>query len=226
MVPHGSEASEVDIDGGKMDGFVKGAEMREKCVKSEPFCSPCDSESKNKERCDDVMGYHDAREIPNYWKYAEKYVLQDNLFESVASWSLPSHLWMVSGWSAICPHKDPNPMDCENSINPESPSHTYYGKILPGKTTYSWTDITYLLDKHGVSWGYYLLEGGEPDCELNEEVSCATHKQTRTRRASGTRCRTSPRSRKTTRRATSSRSRTSTRASRRNRNAGSRTSPG
>ena len=50
----------------------------------------------------DVMGYHDAREIPNYWAYAQNFVLQDHMFESDASWSLPAHLFMVSGWSAKC----------------------------------------------------------------------------------------------------------------------------
>ncbi len=47
----------------------------------------------------DVMGYHDAREIPNYWAYAQNFVLQDRMFEPNASWSLPSHLFMVSEWS-------------------------------------------------------------------------------------------------------------------------------
>ena len=30
---------------------------------------------------------------------------------------------------------------------------------------YAWTDITYLLHKAGVSWGYFVTPGGEPDCE-------------------------------------------------------------
>ncbi len=50
----------------------------------------------------DVMGYHDAREIPNYWTYAQNFVLQDNIFEPNSSWSWPEHLFMVSGWSATC----------------------------------------------------------------------------------------------------------------------------
>ena len=41
----------------------------------------------------DVMGYHDAREIPNYWTYAHHFVLQDHMFEPNARWSLPSHLF-------------------------------------------------------------------------------------------------------------------------------------
>jgi len=30
---------------------------------------------------------------------------------------------------------------------------------------YAWTDVTYLLHQHGVSWGYFVTPGGEPDCE-------------------------------------------------------------
>ena len=29
---------------------------------------------------------------------------------------------------------------------------------------YAWTDITYLLHKHDVSWRYYITQGTEPDC--------------------------------------------------------------
>jgi phospholipase C len=176
--PHGAEAVVEDVDGGKMDGFVKVAETRPKCEASEPFCSPCSqAELEKNARCDDVMGYHDARQIPNYWKYAEKYVLQDNMYESVASWSLPEHLYLVSGWSAVCPHGDVNPMDCANSIEPESPAHSEYGPVIPGKTTYSWTDLPYLLDKHSVSWRYFIFEGDEPDCESDEAVECVHKKQ-------------------------------------------------
>jgi phospholipase C len=176
--PHGAQAVVEDVDGGKMDGFVKVAETRAKCEASEPYCSPCSqSELEKNARCDDVMGYHDARQVPNYWKYAEKFVLQDNMYESVASWSLPEHLYLVSGWSAVCPHGDVNPMDCANSIEPESPAHSEYGPVIPGKTTYSWTDLPYLLDKHSVSWRYFIFEGDEPDCESDEAVECVHKKQ-------------------------------------------------
>ena len=60
----------------------------------------------------DVMGYHDAREIPNYWTYAHDYVLQDHMFEPNASWSLPAHLFTVSEWSATCSTRDP--FSCRN----------------------------------------------------------------------------------------------------------------
>jgi phospholipase C len=33
-----------------------------------------------------------------------------------------------------------------------------------GSYNYAWTDITYLLHRHGVSWGYFITAGREPDC--------------------------------------------------------------
>ena len=62
----------------------------------------------------DVMGYHTAAEIPNYWTYAKDFVLDDHMFEPVKSWSLPDHLYMVSAWSARC--KNRSPMSCVNNI--------------------------------------------------------------------------------------------------------------
>jgi phospholipase C len=129
------------------------------------LCEP--SEPKPQSRCDDVMGYHDAREIPNYWSYAQNFVLQDDMFESAASWSLPEHLFLVSGWSAACPNGDTDPMDCVSSLNPKRDSELQW----------PWTDITYLLYKAQVSWRYYISEGTEPDCEDDEAVTCELHHQ-------------------------------------------------
>ncbi|HEV2998230.1 MAG TPA: alkaline phosphatase family protein, partial [Solirubrobacteraceae bacterium] len=136
--PHSAANAANDIDSGRMDGFVNQVERWIGCTAAtDPSCSPC--RETNAGACVDVMGYHDAREIPNYWTYAENYVLQDAMFESTASWSLPEHLFMVSGWSASCPRGDPDPMHCGNSL--EQPGEL---PLSPG-TTFAWTDITYLL---------------------------------------------------------------------------------
>jgi phospholipase C len=164
--PHGVANASADIDQGKMDGFVAQAEQGQHCSSTEPACSPCKTTSAS-EVCLDVMGYHDAREIPNYWTYAQNYVLQDSMFTSAASWSLPEHLFMVSGWSAACPDGNPNPMACTNTIAPPNNPDTHPA------VTYSWTDVTYLLHRAGVSWAYYVFKGTEPDCESDEAVKCA-----------------------------------------------------
>ena len=42
---------------------------------------------------------------------------------------------------------------------------------------YAWTDLTYLLHRAGVSWGYYVAAGTEPDCHTDNAVVCAAVKQ-------------------------------------------------
>jgi len=95
---HGVGAYLVDVNGGKLDGFVTAQEnaIQNFCSnKQDPNC--VQNMSGNQP---DVMGYHDRREIPNYWAYADNFVLQDRMFVPNISWSLPSHLFMVSEWSA------------------------------------------------------------------------------------------------------------------------------
>ncbi len=177
--PHGAGDFRADLDGGKMDGFVGEAESGRKCSSTEPDCSPCTEGSRAK--CIDVMGYHDAREIPNYWTYAQGFVLQDHMFESVSSWSWPEHLFMVSGWSATCSNWS-DPMSCisklEGPPNPE-PEHGSNPYTGPDAISLPWTDITYLLHEHKpeVSWRYYIFEGDEPDCENDEAMTCEPVKQ-------------------------------------------------
>jgi phospholipase C len=88
--PHGAVNATADINGGKMEGFIRQAEAGHKdCLNvTDPSCTNSHGA--------DVMGYKDARDIPNYWRYAQDFVLQDRLFEPNASWSLPQHLYLVS----------------------------------------------------------------------------------------------------------------------------------
>jgi phospholipase C len=120
------------------------------------------------------MGYHTQSDIPNYWAYARDFVLQDHMFEPNASWSLPAHLFLVSEWSAYCTEYF-NPGTCHNALqSPNSPSARFTINH-PGsqQPLYAWTDLTWLLHKFGVSWGYYIVSGTEPDCENDSAVTCA-----------------------------------------------------
>jgi phospholipase C len=167
--PHGLANAQADINKGKMDGFIGQAEAgRTGCRGAfNPECGASGGPP-------DVMGYHDAREIPNYWAYARAFVLQDHMFEQNASWSLPAHLFMVSEWSAHCTAADP--MSCRNALqNPGGlPARTGAGAAKP--PIYAWTDLTYLLHKAGVSWAYYVAEGTQPDCE-DDQMACVPKRQ-------------------------------------------------
>ena len=82
-----------------------------------------------------MMGYHNAREIPNYWTYAKDFVLQDHMFEPVASWSLPAHLYLVSEWSAQCAQPG-DPFSCKNNIElPGTPDRHRPGRTRRRPTT-------------------------------------------------------------------------------------------
>jgi hypothetical protein len=152
--------------------LVAQAEKGSKCKSTEPGCSPCTEEGLSAQ-CIDAMGYHDAREIPNYWTYAQNFVLQDSMYEPNSSWSWPEHLFEVSGWAATCTNWA-DPLSCVNAPegppDPRSEPNPYAG---PSAISLPWTDVTWLLHSHGVSWGYYVFEGAEPDCESDEAVTCA-----------------------------------------------------
>jgi phospholipase C len=160
----------ADVNGGKMDGFVDQAEKGlRSCVLDvhNPNCTVAHQADP------DVLGWHDAREIPNYWTYAHDYVFQDAMFEPNASWSLPAHLFMVSEWSANCTNKL-DPSSCTNAL--DAPGLAPGGSVPPGGLNYAWTDLTYLVHRHHVSWGYFVHPGSQPDCDDDAEV-CARQRQ-------------------------------------------------
>jgi phospholipase C len=158
--PHDTLAFWTDYDKGRMDGFVRA---RENCTNA---LDPRDCIANLSV---DMMGYHNQQEIPNYWTYAKNFVLQDHMFEPVASWSLAAHLYLVSGWSAQC-MTPADPFSCKNNIElPGLP--TDIGPPHSKPPDYAWTDLTYLFDRRHVSWGYYVKQGPEPDCE-DAQVFC------------------------------------------------------
>jgi phospholipase C len=225
---HSLKAAQLDVDGGKMDGFVTTAETLSGrgCGATNPPTPQCLTSNEP-----DVMGYHDAREIPNYWTYAQDYVLNDHMFEPVDSWSLPSHLYLVSNWSADCSTASPgscvnDPAQAGATIKQTlaklpaafrqclvahgvtnvkkanltsqqvlSAVSACLGTLTPAQreallnragqgtavaggegdtlALYSWTDLTYLLHKAGVSWAYYVQKGVQPDCDDNPDETSA-----------------------------------------------------
>jgi phospholipase C len=166
--PHAQFNATADINGGKMNGFIGQAEsgIRGCLNQTNPTCT--------NSAAPDVMGYHTKSDIPNYWTYASDFVLQDHMFEPDDSWSLPVHLFEVSEWSARCADHSPSSCINDNLVFSNTPPDFYGGGHIP---IYAWTDLTYLLHRQGVSWGYYVVTGSEPDCENDAAVSCAPVRQ-------------------------------------------------
>jgi phospholipase C/outer membrane protein assembly factor BamB len=156
---HQEKDEVADIDGGKMDGFIKQAEEV-----GPVFCYPLGSQCSPslKGGATTVMGYHTTAELPNYWDYARNYVLNDHMFETNMGWSFPSHLGLVSLWSATCSEAT-NPMSCV--------SNDQQAIGFNNDERFPWTDLTWLLHRYGVSWQYFVGTGGDPDCE-NDAATC------------------------------------------------------
>jgi len=160
--PHSDAAARLDVDHGRMDGFVRMA-LRGRLAycttrRTAPQCTGTHSHA----RVPDSIGYHTAAEIPNYWAYAKHFVLQDHMFEGVRSWSEPAHLDMVSGWSASCENPS-DPMSCHTQLDQRDDHH---GQIpnQDGQPPFAWTDLSYLLFTHHISWRYFVQRGSQPDC--------------------------------------------------------------
>jgi phospholipase C len=174
--PHNEKASRLTINEGKMDGTVVALRRIGNACNVNPDRPGCDQAEPGPDGTPDAMGYHDDREIPNYWRYAQEYTLQDRMFAPSDSWTLPAHLYLVSGWSATC--KDLNdPMSCRSDQKFPGRNAADDGRYwvpADGKPRpYVWADITWLLFNHGVSWAYYVGKDSciKPPCGKPTEES-------------------------------------------------------
>ncbi|MBV9178751.1 MAG: alkaline phosphatase family protein [Nitrososphaeraceae archaeon] len=73
-IPHGYQSSVVAYNNAKMNGFMLAENEDPK-----------------------TMSYYDNKTIPYYWNLAKHYVLADNFYSSVLSYSLPNHWYAVAG---------------------------------------------------------------------------------------------------------------------------------
>jgi len=111
-------------DHGKMDGFVK-------------------AEGSNL-----TMGYYDRSDIPNYWAYADNYVLDDYFFSSLMGPSFPNHLYIASGSNG--PTNLTASWVLNHGIIDNPPSNfNWQGVDL------TWSTLAQQLSEAGVSWKWY-----------------------------------------------------------------------
>ena len=82
----------VAVDGGRMDGFNRMNGLRP----LNPIDDPLELGS-------DLLGYtyFDRDGIPNYWRYADRFVLADRFFTSMYGPTFPEHLFTVAASSNL-----------------------------------------------------------------------------------------------------------------------------
>src|SRR5215216_1294393 len=77
--PHAFKQSVMDVNRGRMDGFVRAVVAGPNDCADTRLAVDCrHGTDLGPARQPDVMSWHDAREIPNYWRYAKRFVLQDH----------------------------------------------------------------------------------------------------------------------------------------------------
>jgi phospholipase C len=151
-MPHGYQASIVAYDNGKMDGFMLGENEDPK-----------------------TMSYYDNKTIPYYWDLAKHYVLADNFYSSVLSYSLPNHWYAVAGQapatSVYYPMQKPphnNILSQQENASTIAGGKTNFG-VNPNPTTASSSDeiarvyleesnltkTLFMNNTHNITWKYY-----------------------------------------------------------------------
>jgi phospholipase C len=123
-ISHAWKVAHIDYDNGKMDGFIAG------------------------EKTNLTMGYYDRSDIPNYWAYADHYVLDDGFFSSLMGPSFPNHLYIASG---------------ANGPTNMSYSWVLNGGIIgnPGKSfnftgvDLTWATLAQQLSQAKITWTWY-----------------------------------------------------------------------
>lgn len=119
-VSHAWINSNLSYDYGKMDGFV--------------FASGGSAIP---------MSHYDNRTIPNYWAYANQYVLTNRLFSSALSYSLPNH------WYTIAARAPNDSFYYFNRTTPQLVKNQYLNQANETPT------VGTMLDKARISWKYY-----------------------------------------------------------------------
>lgn len=146
---HGWGNAQTAYDGGAMDQFNQGP-----CAKA-PY--PCYEEAARSD-------------IPNYWSYADNYVLNDNTFSDLTGPSFPNHMYTVAGASGpdIAHSAINNPVDRSGATGGTWGCDSAAGttvNLLNGTTQFPcFIGVKTLADEmtqNGVSWKYYAPVQGE-----------------------------------------------------------------
>jgi phospholipase C len=154
VLPHDWGSSMTDWDGGKMDGFTRGA------PRSDQYAA---------------YAYIDRSEVRPYWTMARQYVLADEMFPTEFGGSFTGHLTLVAGTDDIVPPSKAEvdfptagPYDCDS---PQGTSSSYildkpYRKVRsngPFPCFDQFNTMAQVLDNAGVSWKFYaftILDAG------------------------------------------------------------------
>jgi phospholipase C len=145
-LPHCWPCAVASYDHGRMDGFAQG-EAAERYAYTQL-----------------VQG-----DEPNYWAWAERYVLHDRFFSAARGPSYPNHLYMIAGQSAGA-HDNPSRRHTPGSLTwgCDAPPEELV-RIVHGDGTSEWVhpcfDIPTIADRLNdarIPWAYYSATDTQP----------------------------------------------------------------
>lgn len=104
-----------------------------------------------------------ASDIPNYWSYAEHFVLADRMFSSLAGPSFPNHLYTVAAQSAGV-ISNPNALQwgCDAPSTATVQVLDENGDITKQFPCFTVRTVADNLETAGVPWRYYAPGQGQP----------------------------------------------------------------
>jgi phospholipase C len=156
-INHSSESANMAYDNGKMDKF--------NLISSQKDAKPNDTYGNNS------LTQLQQSDIPNYWKYAQNYVLGDNMFSSLMGPSFPNHLYTVaaqSGGANDNPKTDKNVGTLGNATkgwgcdvpNQKVQVKNASGVVSEQEACFDFKTLTDELDASNYSWRYYAPPSG------------------------------------------------------------------
>ncbi len=155
-IDHSSQGAIMAYDGGKMDQF-----------------NLLHSQSKNKNQPygNNSLTQMYQSDIPDYWTYAQQFVLGDNMFSSLMGPSFPNHLYTIAGQSGGVIN---NPVT-DGGIGSVGKSAKGWGCDIPNQKVqvkdsngnvslqeacFNFMTLADELDAKGYSWRYYAPPSG------------------------------------------------------------------
>lgn len=140
---HEWEDTHLAIDDGKMDRFdlVSGGSVDGDMLS--------------------MSQYLDA-DIPNYWNYAEHFVLADHMFASLAGPSFPNHLYTVAATSGgVFTNPAALAWGCDAPASASVGVMDTTGGTTRAYPCFEYTTMADRLEAAGVSWRYYAPQRGQ-----------------------------------------------------------------
>jgi phospholipase C len=164
-INHSSTSARLAYDNGKMDRFdlIKQNKATAKNASGSSTLNPYANNS---------LTQLYQSDIPNYWTYAQNFVLGDNMFSSLMGPSFPNHLYTIaaqSGGAINNPTTDRNVGTLSNSSKGwgcDVPNQKVSVKQSDGTThlqeaCFDFQTLADELDTKGYSWRYYAPPAGE-----------------------------------------------------------------